>query len=87
MTASRGHRATLFVSAAMTVAGIVVGVIGLRGAGDAYVQRLEPPLGAFIALCVGTVLFGVGFMTFLVAVVRPFFARRAVDDAADRSRE
>lgn len=47
----------------------------------------ESPVGAIVIVFVGAAMFAVGSMMLLVAVVRPLFGRRRLDDLAERTRE
>lgn len=77
----------MLLGAALTIVGIAVVVLGLRGTDAGATEFGEGTLTrSLMVMFVGAVMFSFGSMMLLVALVRPLFARRPADDAADRLR-
>lgn len=77
----------LLLGGALTVIGIVVVVVGLRGTDAATTELATGALTrSLIIMFAGAVMFAFGSMMLLVALVRPLFAKRPADHAADRLR-
>jgi hypothetical protein len=79
------QRPTVVQALAITALGTVIAVYGLGGAAPAMAGGGEaPPLGAMIALCAGALLFSIGAMLLLVAIVRPLFGKRPQDEVTQQ---
>ena len=77
----------MLLGAALTVVGIIVVVLGLRGTDAATTEFAQGALTrSLIVMFAGAAMFSFGSMMLLVALVRPLFARRPSDDAAERLR-
>ena len=74
---------TVLVAGTVTVIGIVIGLIGLRSATSVEGADLSMTTRGLVMLGGGAVIFAVGAMVTLVALVRPLFEKRAVDKHAD----
>jgi hypothetical protein len=62
-----------------TLAGIILLLLGLRDATGGQAADVAMSTRGLAVLFLGAVLFAVGSMTALVALVRPFFEKRQVD--------
>jgi hypothetical protein len=88
VSGKQGRNRLLLPGLVMTVVGIVSGVIAMRTA----IPQLTSPTGgdapvALFVLAIAALLFSVGFMMLIVAVTRPFFERRDIDDVAASLKE
>ena len=84
-TPQRGR--LLLLGAPLTIVGIVVVVLGLRGTDAAATELAADALTrSLIVMFAGAAMFAVGFMMWLVALVRPLFEKRPADHAAERLR-
>ena len=84
MAASSKPRPTLLQAITLTGAGVLVGAFGLRGTVALMTGPADAPqLPALMALCVGALMFAVGFMLLLVAIFRPFFGKRHQDEGTE----
>lgn len=81
--ADRTRVVTLLGGSVLTVAGIVILLIGLRYATttDGSVDEALTTR-ALAAIFLGAVMFAVGGMTTLVGIVRPLFGNRPIDERA-----
>jgi hypothetical protein len=87
MNAPPRPRPTALQAITLTVVGLVLALFGLRSAAAAFESGSESmPVAAIVELCVGAPLLAVGAMMLLVVLVRPLFAKRPVDERADRWR-
>jgi ABC-type Fe3+-siderophore transport system permease subunit len=83
--ADRTRVATLVVGSVLTIAGIVILLIGLR-----YATATDVPVDdtvttrALAAIFLGAVMFAVGGMMALVGIVRPRFGKRPIDERASK---
>ena len=84
MAASSKPRPTLLQGLSLTGAAVLIGVFGLRGTVGAMTGPADAiPMRALVALCVGALMFAVGFMLLLVAIFRPFFGNRRQDEGTE----
>ena len=76
------RRRLLLLGLPLTIVGMVVVVLGLRGT-DAATTELESGAltRSLMVMFAGAVMFALGFMMWLVALVRPLFEKRPADDA------
>jgi len=85
VTAPRRRLLPLLLGGALTIAGIVVVVLGLRGTDAATNDFVAGALTrSLMVMFAGAVMFAFGFMLLLVGLVRPLFEKRPADHAADR---
>lgn len=70
------------VGGVVTIAGIVILLIGLRYATGSDVVDESTTTRALAGIFLGAVMFAVGGMTALVGIVRPLFRHRAIDERA-----
>ena len=78
-------RPTLLQALAVFVPGLLITVISTGRAVAVFNSTdPEPSMTPVIVLCGGALLFSVGLMLMLVAIFRPLFARRHIDDVADQ---
>lgn len=69
----------------LAVGGIIVVLFGLRGTDLATTELAASDLTrSLVVIFAGGVMFAFGAMLLLVALVRPLFAKRPSDHAADR---
>jgi hypothetical protein len=87
MGPSNRPRPTLAQALAVLVPGLIITLVSVGRAGDSFAKvETSVPLVPMFALFVGASLFAVGLMMLLVVVVRPLFAKRAADTAAEQAR-
>jgi UPF0716 family protein affecting phage T7 exclusion len=87
MTTPRKPRPTILQGLTLTVAGMAVLLYGVNGSIAGMNSVSDPtPLGPLMAMFGGGLVFAIGAMLLLVAVVRPLFAKRPADERAERPR-
>ncbi len=85
MTPHRLNVVLLITGVTMTLGGLILGLIGLRGTTPAFANVSDAALDrSLIIVFSGAAVFAVGFMTLVTAIFRPMFDRRHVDDLVDR---
>ena len=85
MTPHRLKVVLLITGVTMTLGGLILGLIGLRGTTPAFANVSDAALDrSLIIVFSGAAVFAVGFMTLVTAIFRPMFDRRHVDDLVDR---
>lgn len=84
MTPHRLNVVLLITGVTLTLGGLILGLIGLRGTTPAFANVSDAALDrSLVVIFGGAVLFAVGFMTLVTAIFRPMFDRRHVDDIVD----
>ena len=73
----------LVVGAVLTLAGLVILLIGLQEATGDQAADLAISTRGLATIFVGAVFFAVGGMLALVAIVRPLFEKRPIDRGTD----
>lgn len=77
-------RPTLVQSLAVFLPGLILTIVSNRRAVDALQGNdPNPSMTPVYMLTVGAVLFAIGFMMTIVAIVRPLFGKRKVDEIVD----
>ena len=87
MSSPKRPRPTLGQALLVLVPGLIVMVVSIgRVMADFQSGEIDVPLLPMIGLSVGAAFFAVGLMMLLVAIVRPFFAKRAADEQVEQAR-
>ena len=68
----------------LLVAGVAIAAPGLEALTSAFTTQSQAPWMPLIALIVGAILFAIGIMVTLVALMRPAFEKREVDEIVDK---
>ena len=82
--ADKARLRMFLVGAPLTIAGLVVLLIGLRYAGNEVPGAENITTRGLVLVSAGAVMFAVGGMVTLVAIVRPLFQKRSIDERAER---
>lgn len=84
MNPSFRHGPTVTQGIVLLVASVVIAVPGLGSLTAAFTTQSQAPWGPLLALVVGATLFSIGIMVTLVALMRPAFEKRDVDEIVEK---
>jgi hypothetical protein len=84
--ADKARLRMFLVGGPLTLVGLIVLLIGLRYAGNEAPAEENITTRGLLLVSAGAVMFAVGGMVTLVAIVRPLFQKRSIDERAERER-
>lgn len=78
------HGPTVTQGIVLLIAGVAVATPGLGSLTAAFTTQSSAPWGPLLALVVGATVFAIGIMVTLIALMRPAFEKRDVDDIVEK---